>query len=190
MQTDSNLFEIHQAIINQSNSLIIIWIPSHVGIHGNEEADALAKLATEKEEITIAFKPDGKYIKHEIARYIQSKWQNRYDDTSTKSHYKLFEPKVDKITQRLNISRGLETFISRLKTETIDLNAFKYKRKIHPNGLCDHCLKEETVSHLLTECTKYNLGQKLNETDITKIIQNTNHLRIVREELLKDKRNI
>ena len=39
-------------IINEiSAEILFVWIPSHLGIKGNEKVDVLAKAATNKDEI-------------------------------------------------------------------------------------------------------------------------------------------
>ena len=68
-----NLFEKYSRLIQQDKSVVLAWIPSHVGIKGNDKADALAKEALNLHVSNIKipytdFKPN-------INKYIINKWQ-------------------------------------------------------------------------------------------------------------------
>ena len=54
------------------------WIPSHVGIRGNETADKRAKAALTRNQTTQYKIPYTDYIP-KVKQYIKSKWQQRWD---------------------------------------------------------------------------------------------------------------
>ena len=169
----------------------MVWIPSHIGIKGNEQADVLAKRATEKIAVDIPFQKDQKVILQEIEAYILKRWQEKYDNISTDSIYKMIEPLVNKHIKATHKIRAFETFVARIRTETLFLNNYKYKRKLHPTGLCDTCNEPETVSHLILHCKKYTFNRNRNNNDkIENILQNETELFEIYEEVKKGKRKL
>ena len=80
-------------IFNKLNSLIhskkviFCWIPSHIGIQGNDKADSLAKAAinmTPDKNIKTPYTD----LKPKIKQIITKKWQQLWDENP---HNKLFQ---------------------------------------------------------------------------------------------------
>ena len=78
-EPDSNvsLIKTIQSLINlhneNDNHITINYIPSHIGIHGNDLADAAAKEALSKIEIDHIIKPEFKALKNKIIKYLIEK---------------------------------------------------------------------------------------------------------------------
>ena len=79
----------------------IYWIPSHIGIHGNNEADKAAKSALEFE--LVKFKILSTDLKHFIKLYISSLWQIFWDFCDTSKLYSI-QNKVN-VPYNLNLKR-------------------------------------------------------------------------------------
>jgi len=87
-------------IINEiSAEILFVWIPSHLGIKGNEKVDVLAKTAMNKGAIY-------KYIKLEvleyneiIKRHILSEWQNEWSNCPHGQFYRVIEPNVSPLVK-------------------------------------------------------------------------------------------
>ena len=61
--------------LSKNNSIILTWIPSHIGIQGNERADRAAKKSTCISNTKIPYtdlKP--------LNKFILKKWQKSWDD--------------------------------------------------------------------------------------------------------------
>src|ERR1043165_6047672 len=81
--------------INQiSNNITFIWIPSHIGIEGDEEADRLAKKALSNPEINITISLEYKDTYTHIDKYILNKWQQQYTHCKEGRFYPDIEPQV------------------------------------------------------------------------------------------------
>ena len=52
----TNIHKHHKILVDSGYSVSIVWIPSHVGIDGNENADNLANIGRKKKEIDINVK--------------------------------------------------------------------------------------------------------------------------------------
>ncbi|GBM66279.1 hypothetical protein AVEN_235782-1 [Araneus ventricosus] len=62
------------------------WVKAHEGITGNEEADRLAKIAVEREEIDFNIKPSIMWFKKKFKILLRNEWQNRWE-ASLKSRF-------------------------------------------------------------------------------------------------------
>ena len=65
-------------ILSKNNSIILTWIPSHIGIQGNERADRAEKkaLQTGISNTKIPYTD----LKPLINEFILKKWQKSWDD--------------------------------------------------------------------------------------------------------------
>jgi hypothetical protein len=141
----------------------LAWIPSHIGIKGNDEADSLAKAATNHPVIDIIIKKDLECAYHDIKGYVINKWQQHYDSANTGIAHKQLEPVVSKRIKYTCVQRSKEVLISRLRLGRCRLASYLHAIGCHPDGLCNLCNKPETISHLLLECTKYNIAAELSD---------------------------
>ena len=102
--------KIHIALSKNIN-ISLLWIPSHVGIEGNEMADELAKeaLSNNINKIKIPYTD----FKHNITKIIQSKWQKNWNkETSNKLHY--IQPKLT-VKTKSELNRNSYVKYTRIK---------------------------------------------------------------------------
>jgi ribonuclease HI len=180
---DTDIISSHQTIIESGKRLMILWIPSHVNITGNETADQLAKQGTLLPEPPPPKIYSTKNILKEIDNYILQKWQSHYDNIQNHSIYRLLEPIVSIAIKFKSKSRRIETLATRLKTESANLNNLQFKRKTHPTGLCDQCQVVENVHHFIMECPKYNLTASYPNKTLQELLQNHQFLHHVYDTL-------
>ena len=146
------LMEILNLVSNYHKNITFIWIPSHVGIKGNESADRLANSAVLKTTIDVDVGLELSEAYSLVDRYIIDKWQISWDNESTGSHYRAIEKTVSTKLKYLHHSRHTDVVITRLRLGKCGLNAYLHQIGKHPDGLCHSCNKSETVSHFLIEC--------------------------------------
>ena len=85
----SNIINLHNQLANNDTQIRFVWIPSHSGIHGNEQADRLAKEALLVNNIThipIEYQSIKASIRHATLKSWQIQWTNTHTGNSTSPH--------------------------------------------------------------------------------------------------------
>ena len=129
--------------------MIFCWIPSHIGIQGNDKADSLAKSALD-------MIPDKNYkipysdLKPKIKQIMTIKWQQLWDENPHNKLYKL-QPNLKERTPDPSNTRREETTITRLRIGHTRLtHSFILKEEPPPKCSCGN---RYTIKHILIECT-------------------------------------
>ena len=129
-----------------------VWIPSHVGISGNESADRLAKAAlfgTENTKHFICWSD----LKPKVDKYINDIWQRDWDgEVQNKLHHIL--PHLKENLHKKGNTRKEQTVMTRLRIgHTWITHSFLLKREEQP--YCYACDSLYTVQHILVECLDF-----------------------------------
>ncbi|KAJ3643602.1 hypothetical protein Zmor_026303 [Zophobas morio] len=136
----------------QSKEILFCYIPSHMGITGNEMADTLAKEAI----LSVNSKPliavPSTDIKSLFRTRIVASWQRKWD--THPSHLRKIQPNV---TTRLPLpsTRQGQVLISRLRLGHSRLaHAYLFSLdKVPPQ--CTKCKSVPAVEHILLHCTTF-----------------------------------
>jgi len=146
-------------IIERCNELMTInkdvtfcWIPSHVGIKGNDRADAVAKAAL---QIPISTEIKLPYIdlKPSIAKHFQSVWQDIWS-RATFNKLQPIKPSLGDVKSCSKLSRRDEVVLHRARMgHTYLTHSYLLKREQSPN--CNACQCLQTVKRILIECPSY-----------------------------------
>ena len=148
------LLKVTGLITTYKKKVNFVWLPSHVGIKGNELADMLANAATARTEIDVNIGLELSEAYNLVDRYILRKWQCSWDTEATGSHLRSIVKTVSTKIKYLHPSRHTDVIITRLRLGKCCLNAYLHQIGKHQDGLCQHCSTPETVTHFLTECTQ------------------------------------
>jgi ribonuclease HI len=150
--TNTNLLNnIFCTIAGLKPNINILWIPSHIGIHGNEAADKLASTATQRETIDIIVPFEYNQITKTAAEITEKLWSQQWKESPKISHYFNVTPKLHP-TIPLASNRHDQRLFFRLRSGFSNLNQNLYIQKCHTTGLCEYCQLPETTTHFLTEC--------------------------------------
>ncbi|KAL1447058.1 hypothetical protein WDU94_003614 [Cyamophila willieti] len=133
-------------------TLCFLWVPSHIGIHGNEEADRLARETLSRNSPIIDKIPiqDFKHVlKNKILHAWHEEWKN-----SPNNKLRMIKEENKPWHPPFSMSRREQVSLTRLRIGHTNLtHCFLMKKETPPQ--CDICLSPLTVYHLLKCCTKY-----------------------------------
>jgi ribonuclease HI len=128
-------------------SVLFCWVPSHVGIFGNERVDKAAKSASDYLHFELPY--------NDVKRYVQSlihdEWQKSWDK---RVHNKLHAVKPVITLWPVLPSRKHDVVLTRLR---IGHTRFTHRHLLlgEPAPSCNYCHVNLSVNHILIECPVY-----------------------------------
>ena len=73
--------------VSQGTAVRFLWVPAHVGVGGNEEADVLVKGALKKERVDMHVRISKAEAKGMIWEKANEMWQARWDGEGKGRHF-------------------------------------------------------------------------------------------------------
>ena len=144
------LLEKHHKIAN-TKEILFCWLPSHVGIIGNEIADRKAKDSLHLNMST--FEIPFNNFKPLINKYILSEWQKSWD-TATFNKLHAIKPVVGNNSSAIRNVRREDVVITRLRIgHTRFTHSYILNREEQP--FCIACNQHITVKHILIDCIDF-----------------------------------
>lgn len=185
------IYETYTNLTNLGFNISLIWIPSHIGIIGNEKADLLAKQAS----MQICQNTIAHYTQNEIYILLDKEllkiWQAYYNNLNNIKHYKSIEPTVSFQIKFFSKNKIKERLITRLRLGTAFTNRYLYKIKKHPSGHCDLCPQTtETISHFLLHCPHYSISESIVNPTLSTILSDPVQSDIIFNNIQKTNRKI
>ena len=151
-------------LTDAGKQIVFVWIPAHVGIYGNENADQAAKQSLKIPEVSLKLPISKSEIKSINKRKITQKWHNLYLTTNTQIQKVLKKPLTK--PKILHPSKKIDRIITKLQTGHTKLNSHLQKIKKHATGKCPHCSHLETIEHALIHCTHYQTHRTILQTNL------------------------
>lgn len=175
--------KIREMITEKYNvNLKFCWIPSHVGITGNEKVDQLAKSSCNLDNITNIPMPVADIFPI-VKKCILNKWQRQWDELSSPNKLKMIKHDVLPWETSSRDSRQEEVVLVKLRIGHTRLT-HRYLIDYHPPPMFTDCSEHLSTEHIISNCNKYNVNRincKLsnnlkiilsnNETEIRKLMK-------------------
>ena len=140
-----------------NKDIILCWVPSHVGIRGNEKADSAAKsaLVLPHAQVGVPY-TDFKLL---ISQYIFSTWQDDWNGAVANRLHSV-KPVLGYWQSSYRRCRRDEVVLCRARIGHTNMT-HSYILKKDPPPQCEHCQCILTVRHILVECN--HLAQTRND---------------------------
>ena len=138
--------------LNVANKdITFCWVPSHVGIMGNDKTDSAAKsaLGLPRDKGGV---PNTDF-KHHINQYILSTWQDDWNGVVANKFHSI-KPVLGDWQSSYRRCRKDEVVLCRTRIGHIHLT-HSYILKKDPPHQCEHCQCILTVRHILVECNNF-----------------------------------
>ena len=148
------------------------WLPSHVGITGNEKADKAAKSALNKPILRIPIPYSD--LKPIINKYIHNKWQQTWNLQTQNKLYQIYPTIPSYSTLSSSSLRKDQIIYNRLRIGHTRLTHSYLIEHTDPPK-CTNCNQLLSIKHILTECTSHDQArhQYYSFTDINNILSFT-----------------
>ncbi|GBN01367.1 hypothetical protein AVEN_122087-1 [Araneus ventricosus] len=136
--------DFYRHLLSKGARILFSWVPSHVGITGNELADKSAKSATEFLTRPIVYAD----VRSAVNQWCHCQWQEKWNmETNNKLH--VIKPVLSYWVTKLN--RRCDVVLTRLRIGHTRL-IHKYLLFAESPPTCSHCGDILTVKHILTDC--------------------------------------
>jgi len=152
---------------------IIMWVPSHLGIEGNENADKTALKAAKTSQRNLSRTPLPKPLtklagKKHLKSILSVKVQNNWESAANGRHLHCIMPLRIK-PRRSTLPRWKQRVLNRLRLGSAALNVHLSKIGVHHTEMCESCDEPETVEHYLLHCSKYSAHRQKMLQNLQKI---------------------
>ena len=147
--------------VERGSEIKFMWVPAHLGIEGNEQADELAKRALRKDRVDMNVRISKAEAKGIVWEMANLKWQERWDREEKGRHFYQAQHNVKE--RRVGRGRRREEIIwMRVRLGHCALNKTLKLVGRHQSGLCEGCgEEEESVEHVLMGCRAYESQRRV-----------------------------
>ncbi|GFY32020.1 probable RNA-directed DNA polymerase from transposon X-element [Trichonephila clavipes] len=142
------ILDITSRLYSKGFDIVFCWLPSHVGIIGNEQADSAAKSATTHLPLAVPLSDMKRVIMHHIFKIWQESWCKQLDN-------KLHSVKPVVGAWPVMPMRRTDVKLTRLR---IGHTRFTHRHLLFGERApeCPSCKVSYTVHHILIDCPVFN----------------------------------
>ena len=132
----------------------LCWIPSHIGVKGNETVDEMAKRAITQPRCNETI-PLMDHM-NKIKQIMKEKWQQQWQQEPNRNKLKELKETVNEWPSSTQPDRTTETTLTRLRIgHTKMTHGYLMTTPKEPVPICETCNEPITIKHVLSKCTKY-----------------------------------
>ena len=164
-------------LLNSDKHVVFAWVPSHVGIPGNEKADQTAKAALNEpvSDIRIPYTDLGARVRE----FVRNSWQELWDQCEHNKLHAVF-PTLGEWKGGIRANRREEVVLARARIgHTHMTHSFLLKNEDIPE--CYSCGCYLTVKHFLVDCDDYAHIRRryYNVRDVKELFDSLNPLTVL-----------
>lgn len=152
-------------------NILYSWIPSHVGIKGNEVANAAAKQASSSSSSSAPITDLGPIFYKDLQKYLikatAESWNEEWINSRPTSLHKIRKNRSD-ISPAMSLNRKVPVIVTRVRIGHTNWT-YSYLIIETDANICDSCDVQNSISHILTTCpvfsrekAQHNLQNSLN----------------------------
>lgn len=167
---ENELVHLIQRMLSTTNKIIsFTWIPSHVGIPGNEKVDSKANEATIPRSSTKITKIKTSDAMNNIKNKLMDTWQNDWSNVPLSNKLRNIKPYVKKRKISLDITRREEVNYP-CENRTYSFNSFNsYLISKKPKPSCETFRINLSIRHnILIDCPKFSEARGILNNPSTK----------------------
>lgn len=147
-----------RAAFLQNIDIVLIWIPSHVGILGNETVDLLAKNAISEGRLSNFLVPHTDFYASIRASHFKIVEKSLLDlsiyvGTSYFNNYS-YSPRA--WFSKFNLNRFDIVTVSRIRSNHYNSNYSLFRCNIVNSPFCDYGFPYQDINHILWHCPLFN----------------------------------
>ena len=147
-------------MIENHFTIVLCWIPSHVDIKGNEDADKAAKEAVSSPRIEKEIPLND--ILSNIKITMRQKWQREWEDVPLNNKLRSIKQCINSWPSSTHKNRFHEVILTRLRIGHTNLTHSYLMTSPHDDPpICDLCHCLLSVKHFLINCPKYNRYRRI-----------------------------
>jgi hypothetical protein len=141
---------IHELLANTKNSYLLCWIPSHIGMRGNETVDTMAKVSLLEAPVS-DYKPSKIDLKSKINSSIIDQWKLSWT-TITDNKLKVIKKDIGPWKNIDLLNRKESVVLTRLRIGHTHLtHKFLMEKSPPPQCQCGNIL---TIHHIFGDCVR------------------------------------
>ena len=147
------VMSLYHRITENGSDVIVLWIPGHCGIIGNEKADRLAKAAIFSDqtlECRVGYREYFPILRQSLREYFNQLWSNYNPHTNLKE----IKEEVGNWDTSRRQNRREEIVLCRLRLGHSRLT-HSYIMDREPRPQCSRCRSPLSIKHILIECPEY-----------------------------------
>ncbi len=142
-------------LLRLPNRVEFCWVPAHVGVPGNEQADTLAGAAASSDgPVVRAMVPYRDYYRS-IRQSIYRMWQEEWANVPSTNKLRSYRESISPWYSSSQATRRHEVLLTRLRIgHSLLTHGYLMRGEQYP-PYCQNCLVPLSVRHLLVECPDY-----------------------------------
>ena len=138
-------------LVSNGKEVVMCWIPSHIGIEGNEKADAAAKSSLD-DDITPMSVPYSDFLP-KVREYFHNLWQGWWERRT--DFLALIHPILNKKIYDPTLSRREQRALCRIRIGHSRLTHAHIMDKHAEKPMCAECNCRLSMKHIMVDCPKY-----------------------------------